>query len=68
MGKGGGWGSGERGMTNARGSPRLSRVLCLFCFLYLNEQAAKTRPKHVFFFPFSSFLTVYLLLKCRFVA
>ena len=30
------------------------------------KQAAKTKPKQVFFFHFSSFLTVYLLLKCHF--
>ena len=30
------------------------------------KQAAKTQPKQVFFFHFSSFLTVYLLLKCHF--
>ena len=41
---------------------------------YLNtlpstEQAVKTQPKQdIFFFHFSSFLTVYLLFKCRFVA
>ena len=32
------------------------------------EQAVKTKPKQVFFFNFSSFLTVYLLFQCRFVA
>ena len=32
------------------------------------EQTVKTQPKEVFLFHFSSFLTVYLLLKCRFVA
>ena len=34
------------------------------------EQAVKTKPKQdkSFSFSFSSFLTVYLLFKCRFVA
>ena len=32
------------------------------------EQAVKTQTKQVFFFHFSSFLAVYLLFKCRFVA
>ena len=33
------------------------------------EQAVKTKPKQdVFFFHFSSFLTIYLLFKCHFVA
>ena len=32
------------------------------------KQAVKSKPKHVFFFHFSLFLTIYLLFKCRFVA
>ena len=31
------------------------------------DNLVKTKPKQVFFFHFSSFLTVYLLFKCRFV-
>ena len=32
------------------------------------KQAVKTKPKQVFFFHFSLFLTIYLLFKCSYVA
>ena len=44
----------------------------LYARLILNlpntEKAVKTKQKQVFCFHFSSFLAVYLLFKCRFVA
>ena len=47
-------------------------TVCKFSAKFNNlpstEQAAITQPKQDFFFHFSSFLTVYLLFKCRSVA
>ena len=50
-----------------RGNP-LYQLDCYANNLPSTEQAVKTKTKQVFFFHFSSFSTVYLLFKCRFVA
>ena len=55
--------------ANFRGNPLYQATKRHLNNLPSTEQAAKTQPKQdLFFFHFSSFLTVYMLFKCRFVA
>ena len=54
-------------------SQNIHYITLITCHCHANnlpntEQAVKTKPKQVFFFHFSSFLTIYLLFKCCFVA